>query len=140
MGYCVSCGSQLPSDANFCTKCGQAFSQARPTSLGKDAPGVLWILPIFLGLVGGVVASLIASIKYQPQGASYLVAGIVSSVIAFCCFLRRRLFRRIVQVTPGHTSKSHEIPRFSDDNWAVFATLPPMRATPLSVRCFTRRG
>ena len=28
-------------------------------------PGVLWLLPIFFGLLGGIISAMISSIKYH---------------------------------------------------------------------------
>jgi len=40
-------------------------------------PGVLWILPIIFGLLGGIVAALISSLKYQASWWELFVAGLL---------------------------------------------------------------
>ena len=46
-------------------------------------PGVLWLLPIGFGLFGGVVAGLIASMKYQASWWELVVAGLLINLAIF---------------------------------------------------------
>ncbi len=44
-------------------------------------PGVLWLLPILFGIVGGTIAALIASMKYQAKWSSLFIVGLVITLI-----------------------------------------------------------
>lgn len=46
-------------------------------------PGVLWLLPICFGLFGGVVAGLIASMKYQASWWELVVAGFIINLAVY---------------------------------------------------------
>ena len=47
----------------------------------KRFPGVLWLLPILFGIIGGVVASLIASLKYEATWWPLFVVGLAISFL-----------------------------------------------------------
>ena len=44
-------------------------------------PGVLWILPILFGLIGGVIAGLIASLKYEASWWELVLVGFIINVL-----------------------------------------------------------
>jgi len=46
-------------------------------------PGVLWLLPICFGLFGGVIAGLVASIKYQASWWELVVGGLLVTVVCY---------------------------------------------------------
>ena len=53
-------------------------------------PGVLWLLPIFLGLLGGIIAAMISSMKYQASWWELFTVGFVitvGSVLLYVLFL-----------------------------------------------------
>jgi len=52
---------------------------AKPTR--KRFPGVLWLLPLFLGVVGGIIAALISALKYQASWWELLVVGIIMTFL-----------------------------------------------------------
>lgn len=52
---------------------------AKPTR--KRYPGVLWLLPLFLGVVGGIIAALISALKYQASWWELLVVGIIMTFL-----------------------------------------------------------
>ena len=43
-------------------------------------PGVLWLLPICFGFFGGIVAGLIASLKYQASWWELVLAGLLINI------------------------------------------------------------
>ncbi len=47
----------------------------------NNYPGVLWLLPIFFSLPGGIVASVIASMKYQARWGRLFVTGLIFTVL-----------------------------------------------------------
>ncbi len=44
-------------------------------------PGVLWLLPVFFGLTGGIIAALIASMKYQASWIELFIVGLFIQVL-----------------------------------------------------------
>ena len=53
----------------------------------RSFPGVLWLLPICFGLFGGIVAGLIASLKYQASWWELAVAGFAVSFLVMAGYL-----------------------------------------------------
>lgn len=43
-------------------------------------PGVLWLLPVFFGLIGGIIAAMFASIKYQAEWWDLFLIGLLFSI------------------------------------------------------------
>ena len=48
---------------------------------GNKFPGVLWLLPIHFGIVGGVIAALIAVTVYESSWWELYLAGMLISVL-----------------------------------------------------------
>jgi len=44
-------------------------------------PGVLWLLPIFFGPFGGIIAALVSSMKYNASWWELLVVGLFMPVV-----------------------------------------------------------
>lgn len=44
-------------------------------------PGVLWLLPIFFGILGGIIASMFASMKYKAGWVELITVGIIISIL-----------------------------------------------------------
>ena len=49
----------------------------------KRFPGALWLLPIFFGLFGGIVAALIANLKYGAHWMELFLVGLLLQVAGF---------------------------------------------------------
>ena len=45
-------------------------------------PGVLWLLPVFLGLFGGIIAALISNLKYQASWWELFAVGLAITFIS----------------------------------------------------------
>ena len=43
----------------------------------KRFPGVLWLLPLFLGLFGGIVAALISNMRYGASWIELFMVGLL---------------------------------------------------------------
>ncbi len=52
----------------------------------RKFPGVLWLLPIFLGLIGGIVAALIADMKYQASWWELFLVGFIINTLAIIAY------------------------------------------------------
>ena len=56
----------------------------------RKFPGVLWLLPIFFGLLGGIVAAMISSMKYQASWWELFTVGLIitlGEVLIYVLFL-----------------------------------------------------
>ena len=96
--FCANCGTRLTPGATFCSGCGVPVPVAYPTApyytqpafepvpvarLNQKVSGAWWLLPIFLGALGGLIAFL-AVIKRKPGMAiAMLILGIVLTVAVY---------------------------------------------------------
>ena len=97
----MSCGSELRSGADFCGNCGtkveQGYSNPQPAynnyqgnrrlsphvhSGGKPS-AAWWLLPIFLGLIGGAIAWACLRDRDPRMANKCLVLGIILTVVPF---------------------------------------------------------
>lgn len=80
---CPKCGQEYQDWVKVCVDCGTALVEKPPTQKAsqKSFPGTLWLLPIFFGVIGGIIASLIANMKYKASWWELLVAGILISIV-----------------------------------------------------------
>ncbi len=75
--FCSSCGVKLTEGVKFCPSCGKALLVTKPIKI--RFPTALWILPIALGLIGGIIAVLVTALEYHDQWWQLLVIGIIMS-------------------------------------------------------------
>lgn len=93
--YCIKCGASLESNNNFCTKCGtviitnQESTNEKSEFISKSHKrSPFWyLLPIIVGLVGGIFGIVGGIIAYfilkssDPKKAKYcLIIGIIFTV------------------------------------------------------------
>ena len=54
----------------------------------KGFPMVLWLLPIFFGLFGGIIAALISNLKYEASWIELFMVGLILQIgLALLWFL-----------------------------------------------------
>jgi hypothetical protein len=76
--YCSNCGAEIDPKARICPKCG--VEQAPPIEKVSDA----WYLaPLFLGLIGGIIAWLVNKDLNAKKARNFLIFGLVWSVALF---------------------------------------------------------
>jgi len=84
MTDCYFCGKELPQDSNYCTHCDHETNTVDPfvKSFNYKKQSAAWyLLPILLGIVGGVVA-LIALRNRDPLKGQYcIIIGVVITVV-----------------------------------------------------------
>ena len=85
MVFCSKCGNEEMQDKNFCSKCGtslRVFSQN--SSIYQTRKSRWWyLLPIFFGIIGGIIAYLILKDDDRELAKNCLYLGIVLTVIGF---------------------------------------------------------
>ena len=88
--YCNYCGKELPSpDADICTQCGKlVIKKASQTSpeIYSGSEGRLsrawYLLPIFFGIIGGVISYFVLKNKDSKLAKNCLWIGIIITVIS----------------------------------------------------------
>lgn len=93
---CMNCGNQLNPDVKFCINCGNPkFSansiQSTPHvsnvahyQLPSKPAGKIWyLLPIFLGLVGGIIGWAVIKKRNSKRAKNILILGIILGVIQY---------------------------------------------------------
>jgi hypothetical protein len=53
----------------------------------RTFPGILWLLPICFGLLGGIIAALIADMKYHASWWELLITGLVLTFLVVLIYL-----------------------------------------------------
>jgi hypothetical protein len=84
MTDCYFCKKELPEGKNYCTHCDHTTSTEDPfetTSVYKRRSNAWYLLPIFLGAIGGVIAIIILRNDDLTKGAYCLIIGIVMMVV-----------------------------------------------------------
>jgi uncharacterized membrane protein YvbJ len=86
--FCAKCGNEETSDKSFCSKCGAALAvnpnsgeTARPYQTRKSR--WWYLLPIFFGIIGGIIAYLIVKNDDRPLAKNCLYLGIILTVVEF---------------------------------------------------------
>ena len=84
---CKHCGSSIPPDSQFCEVCGDRMaerpvvvSQVMASAGPRPTSGAWWLMPIFLGWVGGVVSWLVVREADSGKARKLLWTGIAMSV------------------------------------------------------------
>ena len=109
--FCTSCGAELRSGSSFCGKCGttveQGYSNPQPAynnfqgnrrlsphvhSGGKPS-AAWWLLPLFLGWLGGIIAWIGVKDRDPRMAKKCLILGIIPSVIAIAIIAFIGLFQ-----------------------------------------------
>ncbi|MBC8502086.1 MAG: zinc ribbon domain-containing protein [Nitrosopumilus sp.] len=87
--FCTGCGNQLEESTQFCTSCGKSVNtntQTYSTSVQQfsqpsTASAAWYLLPILLGLIGGIIAWIAIRNRDSKRARNCLVVGIVISII-----------------------------------------------------------
>jgi len=84
--YCTKCGAENKDDAIFCSKCGKEINDKAEIRVGNDVrvspfqkkPSNWWyLLPIFLGLMGGIIGYFALRNKNKVMAKNVLIVGLV---------------------------------------------------------------
>jgi len=85
-GICANCGTQANPGAAFCGNCGVPTTLAAPAAPVRSVQKVSWawwLLPILLGVLGGII-SFFAVLKRRPgMATAMLFLGIILTVVDF---------------------------------------------------------
>lgn len=58
----------------------------KPQSKGKGFPKSLYLLPVFFGVIGGIIGALIVARIYKTKWWQMILVGIITSVIAYVIY------------------------------------------------------
>ena len=76
--FCSNCGAEIDSKAKICPKCG-----VEQLIVAERVSGWWYVVPLFLGIIGGLVAWLINKDRNSKKAMRFLIAGIVVSILWF---------------------------------------------------------
>jgi hypothetical protein len=129
--YCAHCGAKIEPTSKFCSSCGRATSLAaaeetatagegRGARIVKDVGGgrvagteekrasaAWYLLPIFLGFIGGLIMFFVLKDEDRGRAKGGLKLGIILSVIGFILWM---LILAAIASTSSATSSSYYYP------------------------------
>jgi hypothetical protein len=106
--FCVNCGAEIDASAKICPRCG-VEQPIIPQKISK----LWWILPLFFGLIGGLIAWLVNKERNPKTAKNILIFGIVWSVL--WVIIVPILMGSIVTVSLGEArSKARDARRMAD--------------------------
>jgi hypothetical protein len=88
--YCPACGTRTVAGSSFCVSCGKALTGSQIISPGIQASfqapprhvsGAWWLLPVFLGLLGGFIAWLAVRKDRPGMALGMLLLGFMLTAI-----------------------------------------------------------
>jgi uncharacterized membrane protein YvbJ len=87
--FCSKCGNEETSSKNFCSKCGIGLTvSSQVTSSSHQTRKSRWwyLVPIFFGILGGIVAYLLLQDDDKELAKKCLVLGIVVTCIMIAIY------------------------------------------------------
>ena len=86
--FCGKCGTEIQPSDSFCTKCGEKKHVSESISSSKEiipektvpTSRALWLLPILLGFIGGLIMYFIVKDKDKIKAQNGLVLGVIMTV------------------------------------------------------------
>ena len=88
--FCTNCGNKILESAQFCTNCGKSPNATSHTNDSnyqqysqptQSAGGIWYLLPIFFGLFGGIIAWAVIRNRNSNRAKNCLILGIVITVV-----------------------------------------------------------
>jgi len=86
--FCPRCGKQIADTATFCPNCGAPISagSATPSYAAASTPlqpvsGAWYLVPLFFGIIGGIIAWAVNKDKDPKRARNLLIFGIVWTVV-----------------------------------------------------------
>jgi hypothetical protein len=95
--HCPKCGEDIALGRDICDKCQTKMNQwvdetlkspgsltlpeGQPLPRDQDVSGPYWLLPLLLGIVGGVIAAAILAARFKPSWWAYVVLGAIVTLV-----------------------------------------------------------
>lgn len=86
MTDCYFCSKELPEGKTYCVHCDHETNTTNPfekTTIYKKRSNAWYLLPIFFGIIGGIIAFVIIRKDDSMKGAYCLIIGVVTMVVGF---------------------------------------------------------
>ena len=78
MAFCPNCGKEVSPEAFTCPSCGHPLRQPQPAPAPREhVSAAWWLLPFFLGWIGGLVGYFVLKDRNSSTATKILVFGIV---------------------------------------------------------------
>ena len=84
MTDCYFCGKELPQGNNYCIHCDHETNTVDPfvkTFNYKKRGAVWYLLPIFIGIIGGIIAYAVLRNSDPLKGQYCIIIGVVITVV-----------------------------------------------------------
>lgn len=84
MTKCYFCGKELPQGNNYCAHCDHETNTIDPfekTNIYKKRSGAWYLLPIFIGIIGGIIAFVVIKNNDPLKGKYCLIIGAVFTIV-----------------------------------------------------------
>jgi signal peptidase len=112
--YCAKCGTENKDDAVLCSKCGKEISDKAEILAGRNVrvspvskkPSNWWyVLPLFLGLIGGIIGYFALRNKNKAAARNMLIIGLVTvAIVPVAMAISYHLFGLTRGITVGSGS------------------------------------
>jgi len=87
LAFCPNCGKEVLPGDSFCRNCGRQLRQPETPSEPKEKTSAWWwLLPFFLGIIGGVVGYVVLESRNRRRATRILIFGVVWTVVGTLLF------------------------------------------------------
>ena len=88
MAFCPNCGKEVSPEAYACPNCGHPLRQPQPTPEPREhVSAAWWLLPFFLGWIGGLVGYLVLKDRNRRTATNILIFGVVWTVVGIVAWV-----------------------------------------------------
>ena len=101
MTKCYFCGKELPQESNYCTHCDHETNTIDPfekTIIYKKRSVLWYLLPIFIGIIGGIIAFVVIRNSDPLKGKYCLIIGIVTTAALYVYTLVSEFWTSITEI------------------------------------------
>ena len=91
--FCTDCGNQMLESAQFCTNCGKSpntilqntvsHNQQYSSQPTQKAGRIWYLLPLFFGLIGGIIAWAIIRKRNSKRARNVLILGVIAGILQY---------------------------------------------------------
>lgn len=83
--FCSSCGIEVAPDVQFCSKCGKPIKEMPSPTTGTTPtkrPSRAWyLLPIFFGIIGGLIMFLVIKDENRDMAKKGIILGAIMTIV-----------------------------------------------------------
>lgn len=114
--FCSKCGTENET-GNFCKKCGASL---REVSKPNNPSGAWYLLPLFFGILGGIIGYIVLKVKDEKMAKNILYVGLGTFVLGII----------LIAAMPSPPPSDTGVPISAPTPVAVTPTPTPVTPTP----------